>query len=175
MIPVVPQPPEQFVLVPFDKLRSVRTRSTLIGLVMLPLAVLFGAVGMPWTLFGPTSEDPMTFIVVGMVGVSALFMLMIGAYALMGRSCVKKTGYLSVTACRNLRRVAAVYWGGTFMTTGLSYALVLLMVVTSSASSSGEPIGFNAETYSFLVFLGLPVVLGGAAWTAIQWTLRPSP
>lgn len=90
----------------------------------------------------------------------------------MGRAWVK-TGYLSVTACRNLRRVAAVYWSATFMTTGLSYALMLLMVVTSSTSSSGEPIGFNAEMLFFLVFLGWPVVSGGAAWIAIQRTLRP--
>ena len=172
MIPVVPQPPAQFVQVPPDKLRSVRSRSTLVGAALIPLSLVIAASGVPWAFGLPTSYDPLTFIVAGMMGVSSLFSLLIGVLALAGRSCVK-TGELNVTSGRNLRRAALVFWIGTALTSGLGCAAMALTVATSSHSTGHPPVEFSPEILSYLGLLVLPVALGGAAWMVMLRTLRP--
>ncbi|MEB3367542.1 hypothetical protein [Saccharopolyspora mangrovi] len=142
------------------------------GLVSMFLAVVFGAVGMPWTFGLPTVNDPRTFIVTGMIGLSSLFLLLIGALTLAGRSSVK-TGQLNMTSCRNLRRAAFAYWMGAVVTSGFGAAMVALMVVTSAASILGPPAEFDGEILSFLAFLAVPGILGGVAWGVMLRTLRP--
>lgn len=171
MIPVVPQPPHWFVQVPPEKIRSVRTWSTLVGLTSIPLSLIIGAVGFPWTFFLPTAYDPLTFVVAGMMAASSLFSLLIGALALAGRGCVK-TGQLNVTSCRNLQRAAVMFWIGNFMTSGIGIAAMVLVVSTSDGSSWHPPVEFSGETLAYLGLLVLPPILGGATWIMMRRTLR---
>ncbi|MDI2027401.1 hypothetical protein QFW96_02210 [Saccharopolyspora sp. TS4A08] len=172
MIPVVLQPPERFVQVAPDKLRSVRTRSALVGLMAIPFSLIIGAVGVPWTFFLPTSYDPLSFVVAGMLGVTSLFSLLIGALALASRGCVK-TGQLNVTSSGNLRRAALVFWIGNFVTSGFGLAAMVLVVSTSGGSSWHPPVEFRGEVLAYLVLLVLPAIVGGAAWITMTRTLRP--
>lgn len=171
-VPVVPQPPARFVQVPPDRLRRVKSRSTLVGAALIPLSLVIGATGIPWAFGLPSSEDPLTFLVVGMMGVSSLFSLLVGALAFAGRSCVK-AGWFNVTSGHNLRRAALIFWVGTVMTSGFGCALMALMVATSSNSAGYPPVEFNLEILSYLGLLVLPAALSGAAWLVMLRTLRP--
>jgi hypothetical protein len=172
MIPVVAQPPARFVQVPPDRLRRVKSRSTLVGVAFIPLSLVIGATGVPWAFGLPTSYDPLTFVVAAVMGVSSLFSLLIGALALAGRSCVK-TGSFNVTFGRNLRRAALVFWLGTALNSGFGCAAMALMVATSSNTTGHPPVEFSPEILSYLGLLVLPVALSGAAWIMMLRTLRP--
>ncbi len=64
---------------------------------MIPLALVMGAVGVPWTLFLPTNYDPWMFIVAGMVGLSSMLALIIGLSAFAGMGSLK-TGQLNISS-----------------------------------------------------------------------------
>lgn len=173
MIPIpVPQGPAQFVQASPETVRRIRSRSILVGLPLILLSPVILIAGIAWAFSLPTAVDVLNLFVVGMTGLSSLFLLLIGIAAFSSRSSVK-TGALNVTHASGTRRGMLVFWIGSIFTTGLTWASMALIVASSANHSGRPPITFTPEILSFMAFVALPVILGLFGWRTTRSTLRP--
>lgn len=139
----------------------------MVGMVLIPLAVVFGAIAVPWALRLPADGDPLTILLAGLGFLPCLFTLFLGVLALASRSSVKH-GQFNVTHARGAVRTSLVYLLDAIIIGGFNLDLVALLVSTAQ----DPPMTYAAEILTHMVFLCLPGIVGTLGWVSLRKTLR---
>ncbi|MEU6131636.1 hypothetical protein ABZ805_20885 [Saccharopolyspora sp. NPDC047091] len=166
-IPVGPQPPPNYIQVSPSWARKVKTRLVLLGLILLVGSPVIAVAAIWWAFELSAAENAAMILVSGLCGLSGFFSMMVGGFALIGQSYVKR-GWLNVTYAAGVWRASLVIWISCVFFGFLSGALFILLVGASVRRGGA----FGMESIACLGMMVLPAVLSGMCFMLAIHKLR---